>query len=182
MDRRTLLKSLSAAGALVILPRTAEAAWREVAAASALPAVPFRALTATQAASLGALADTVLPRTDSPSATEVGVLQWIDVVLAGYYTPDEKKAFDDGLAAIEAVRVSGDELIAAETPEGRGALIAALEAMDRRQPAARGWWRIKGLVIHGYFTSKPVQQDVLKNEIMPGKFVGDAPHKVGAAK
>jgi hypothetical protein len=182
VDRRTLLKSLSAAGALSILPSTAEAAWRDVAAASVLPTAPFRALTASQAASVGALADTLLPRTDSPSATDVGVLAWIDVVLAGYYTPDEKKAFDDGLAAIEAMRMSGDELIAAETAEGHGALIAALEAMDRRQPAARGWWRIKGLVIHGYFTSKPVQQDVLKNEIMPGKFVGDAPHKVGAAK
>jgi hypothetical protein len=30
-------------------------------------------------------------------------------------------------------------------------------------------------VVHGYFTSERVQKDILRNEIMPGRFVGDAP-------
>jgi hypothetical protein len=33
---------------------------------------------------------------------------------------------------------------------------------------------VKGLVIHGYFTSERVQRDVLKTEIMPGRFDGAA--------
>ena len=30
------------------------------------------------------------------------------------------------------------------------------------------WSRLKGLVVHGYFTSERVQKDVLKTVIMPG--------------
>ena len=41
-------------------------------------------------------------------------------------------------------------------------------------PAVRGYSRVKGLVIHGYFTSERVQRDVLKTEIMPGRFDGAA--------
>ena len=53
---------------------------------------------------------------------------------------------------------------------------SALDApTDRTTAAVRGYQRAKGLVIHGYFTSERVQKDVLKTEIMPGRFVGDAP-------
>jgi hypothetical protein len=33
--------------------------------------------------------------------------------------------------------------------------------------------KLKELVIHGYFTSKPVQQDLLKVVIVPGRFDAD---------
>jgi len=33
---------------------------------------------------------------------------------------------------------------------------------DRRTDPARTYWRLKGLVVHGYFTSEPVMKNVLK--------------------
>ncbi|MFI5311558.1 MAG: hypothetical protein ACHQQ3_10015, partial [Gemmatimonadales bacterium] len=49
---------------------------------------------------------------------------------------------------------------------------------DRRSDPGRAYWRLKSLVIHGYFTSERVMKDVLKVEIMPGRFDGAAPMPV----
>jgi len=51
------------------------------------------------------------------------------------------------------------------------------EPVDRQAPDARAWSRLKGLVVHGYFTSERVQKDVLKTVVMPGRFDGNAPMK-----
>jgi len=37
-------------------------------------------------------------------------------------------------------------------------------------PAQRGYAQLKELVVYGYFTSKRVQQDILKVVIVPGQF------------
>jgi hypothetical protein len=46
---------------------------------------------------------------------------------------------------------------------------------DRETPEARAYARLKRLVVHGYFTSERVQKEVLKTEIMPGRFEGNVP-------
>lgn len=175
MDRRDLLRALGAAAAFTMLPSTAEAAWTSLAVRSS---AGYQVLTPQDADWLGSFADTWFPRTDTPSATDVGILGWIDVVLAEYYSAEEKKQFDDGMAAIHAVVKSGAVPTPAYTPASNAALFALLENKPRSDTAARGYWRLKGLVVHGYFTSERVQKEVLKNEIMPGRFVGDAPHVV----
>ena len=137
-----------------------------------------------QQSTLAALADALIPRTDTPSATDVRVPAWITVIMTDYYTPTERAVVTDGLDAIEALalqmtgraftQLSGEDLVKVMT---------ALDgAADRTTPAVRGYQRIKGLVVHGYFTSKPVQQQVLKTQIMPGRFVGDAPLRVTARR
>jgi hypothetical protein len=179
MDRRDLLRAVGAAAAFTMLPRTAEAAWASLAAA---PHAGLQVLSAADAATLGALADTWFPRTDTPSATDVGVVAWIDVVVNEYYSDAERKQFNDGLAAIDALVQSGAVPMPANSPAyspaSNAALFDVLEKKPRSDMAARGYWRLKGLVVHGYFTSERVQKEVLKNEIMPGRYVGDAPHIV----
>jgi len=185
MDRRDLLRAFSTAAAFTMLPSTAEAAWASLAAA---PYAGLQQLSATDAATLGALADTWFPRTDTPSATDVGVVAWIDVVVNEYYSDAERKQFNDGLAAIDALVQSGAVPMPtnspanspAYSPASTAALFDVLEKKPRSDMAARGYWRLKGLVVHGYFTSERVQKEVLKNEIMPGRYVGDAPHIVPA--
>jgi len=185
MDRRDLLRAVGAAAAFTMLPSTAEAAWASLAAA---PNAGLQQLSATDAATLGALADTWFPRTDTPSATDVGVVAWIDVVVNEYYSDAERKQFNDGLAAIDALVQSGAVPMPtnspanspAYSPASTAALFDVLEKKPRSDMAARGYWRLKGLVVHGYFTSERVQKEVLKNEIMPGRYVGDAPHIVPA--
>jgi len=180
VDRRDLLRAFGAATALTLLPADAKAAWLRVART---PGAAARALTAVDAAQVGALADVVLPRTDTPSATDVGVVAWVDLVVAEYYRDDERKQFMDGLAAIDVLAKSAVAPGSGATgyePEAAAKLIDTIEKGDRRSPAARAWWRLKGLVVHGYFTSERVQKGVLKVNITPGRFEGAAPMSAAA--
>jgi hypothetical protein len=163
MERRDLLRALGAATALALLPHEdAIAAWTRV--ATGVP--PASGLMGAQLALIGLIADTILPRTDSPSATDVGVPAFVDVIVTENYTDSDRASFLAGLDAIGA-RVR-DDVVAPN--------IGAIESMaDRRVEPARTYWRLKGLIIHGYFTSEPVMKSVLKVEVMPGKFEGSAP-------
>lgn len=182
MDRRDLLRALGAAAVLSVVPRNAEAAWVRLAQT---PSGALRSLSVRDASLVGLLADTVIPRTDTPSATDVGVVAWVDLIVADYYTDDERRQFTDGLAAIDAARTTvaaaggaggaGSAGGATDSADTLGKLVEQLERGDRRSAESRAWWRLKGLVLHGYFTSERVQKEVLKVNIMPGKFDGGAP-------
>lgn len=181
MERREMLRALGAAAAFTLMPRTAQAAWETVAAA---PHAPPRVLTDDRSALVASLADAIIPRTDTPGATDVGVPAFIDVIVAEYYSDEERTAFLAGLDAINARITSvGDASFAAMSPDAQKLLLDELDKpADRQAPPARAWSRLKGLVVHGYFTSEQVQKDVLKTVIMPGRFDGNAPVKtVGAS-
>lgn len=176
MERRDLLRALSAAAAFTLMPRTAQAAWEAVAAA---PHAPFRVLTDDRSALVASLADAIIPRTDTPGATDVGVPAFIDVIVADYYSDDDRLLFLSGLDAIGArAKLTGAASFADMAPDAQHALLDSLDLpVERQAPEARSWTRLKGLVIHGYFTSEKVQKDVLKTVIMPMRFDGNAPMK-----
>src|SRR5690349_12607687 len=163
MQRRDFLSAAAASAAVALLPNDALAAWPRVAAGP----TPADSLTAAQLALIGSIADTILPRTDTPSATDVGVPAFINVIVSENYTETDRLAFVTGLDAIDAhMKANADNGI------------ATLETLtERRTEPARTYWRLKGLIIHGYFTSEPVMKNVLHHEIMPGKYDGNAPMK-----
>ena len=177
MHRRDLLRAAAASAALVLLPRDAEAAWARVAGLVPEDTPRASAFTATQRATLMTLADALIPRTDTPSANDVQVLAWIEVIMSDYYGAEERTVLTTGLDAIDkmAQQMTGrafDSL----TGEPLERVMTALDgASDRSTAAVKGYQRAKGLVVHGYFTSARVQREVLKTQIMPGRFVGDAP-------
>jgi hypothetical protein len=153
MDRRSLLKSLAAAGAVTLLPDAdAFAGWARVTSGARVAA----GLSEAQLAHVGAIADVILPRTDTPSATDVGVPAFVDVIVSENYTDADRAAFVANLDAIDPNALD------------------AIEAADRRAEPQRTYWRLKGLIIHGYFTSERVMNDVLHYEVMPGRFDGSA--------
>lgn len=154
MDRRALLKSLVAAGAVTLIPHDAFAAWDRITAGR----VPANGLTDAQLARVGAIADAILPRTDTPSATDVNVPAFVNVIVSEYFNDDERTAFVANLDAIDPRAV--------ERMEAQS---------DRRAEPARTYWKLKELIVHGYFTSQPVMENVLHFEIMPGAFDGAAP-------
>lgn len=167
MQRRDFLSAAAASAAVALLPNDALATWTRVANGVA----PADGLTAAQLALIGSIADTILPRTDSPSATDVGVPEFINVIVSENYTETDRLAFVTGLDAIDTHMKAN-----AADP------IAALEALtERRTEPERTYWRLKGLIIHGYFTSEPVMTKVLHHEIMPGRYDGNAPLKLQRA-
>src|ERR1044072_2787527 len=78
MQRRAMLRVLGSATALAVLPSDAAAAWARV--ASGLR--PVGGLSDDQLALIGLLADTVIPRTDTPSASDVQVPAFVNVIVS----------------------------------------------------------------------------------------------------
>lgn len=175
MERRDLLRALASAAALTLIPhKNALAAWSRVADGL----LPTNGLSDAQLALVRAIADTIIPRTDTPSASDVGTEHFVNVIVAEYATDDERTKFLAGLDAIDSrAHAVGGVGFAGMTPEQRAKEIDALEGGDREVEPARTYWRLKSLVVHGYFTSEAVMKDVLKVQVMPGRFEGSAPVK-----
>jgi len=167
---------MASAAALTLIPRDqALAAWTRAAAKLA----PANGLTDAQMAIVRAIADTIIPRTDTPSATDVGTHKFINVLVAEYATDEDRAKFLAALEALDAKsRTDHGAAIADLTPEARGKFIESVESGDRNVDPAQQYWRLKGLVVHGYFTSEQVMKDVLKVQVMPGRFSGSEPVKL----
>ena len=178
MKRRDLLKALGATGALALLPREALAAWARVASSVR----PAPGLTEAQLALINSIADTIMPRTDTPGAADVNVAAFVDVIVSENYSDADRTTFLTGLDAIDAdAKANGGAGFLDLAPAARGAAIERIEAGgDPRSEPQRTYWRLKALVVHGYFTSEPVMKDVLKVQVMPGAFDGSAPHIIPA--
>ena len=89
MQRRDLIRAFGAASALALLPHESLAAWSRV--ASGLR--PGTGLRDDQLAFIGAIADTIFPRTDTPSATDVRVPAFVDVVVSENFRDADREAF-----------------------------------------------------------------------------------------
>jgi hypothetical protein len=173
MERRELLRTLASAAALAALsPNKTLAAWSRV--ASGVP--PSNELSKAHLALVRAIADTIIPRTGTPSATDVGVHKFVDVIVNEFLSEAERVAGLAGLDAIDArARTESNVTFAELSADKRSAMIDGFEKGDRSAEPSQTYWRLKGLVVHGYFTSEPVMRDVLKVTVMPGKFEGAAP-------
>jgi hypothetical protein len=179
MQRRDLLRALSGATAFALLPLDAVAAWSRVASGVRVA----EGLTDAQLALVGAIGDTILPRTDTPSATDVAVPAFVNVIVGENYADAQRTQFLAGLDAFDAKSKADTGASFLDlAPTARGSFVESIEAAPRTAEPARTYWRLKGLVLHGYFTSERVAKEVLHTEIMPGRFDGSAPMQVPAAK
>src|SRR5215210_2309267 len=98
MERRELLRALASAAALAVVPDKTLAAWSRVASG-----IPLQnALSPAHLALVRAIGDTIIPRTDTPSATDVGVHKFVDVMVNEHMTETERVAALAGLDAIDA--------------------------------------------------------------------------------
>jgi gluconate 2-dehydrogenase gamma chain len=179
MDRRDALRVLSAAAALPFLPRNADAALalgREL--HGRLADVPFRTLDAGQQALVTAVAELVIPETNTPGATSVKVPEFIDLLLTEWAPPEEKAAFLAGLADIDtrAAGQGGGDHFVALAPAQQTALLTALDG-ERGAKSGAGFTfgRLKALTVYGYFTSQVVDEQILKTQLYFGSYRGDVP-------
>ena len=169
MRRRRALRVLgSAAAAPVFLPAGAgdlfalgvdvRRAWPDGRA--------LEALTPAQARTVTAVAEVILPRTDTPGATDAGVVDFIDVLAAGWLDDDERERLFEGLAEIERRARDREGRPFDECGlESRIAIVGALDAeadAERRtaaDDAPRPWFaELKRFVLAGYFTSEPAMR------------------------
>ena len=173
MQRREVVRYLGASLALPFLPRSAEAAIQlgeRLHLRLAEEEVPFRTLNAAQQALVTEITEIIIPETDPPGATSVKVPQFIDLILTDWMSDDERAVFLAGLGAIDA---SG---FAALSPAQKTELLTKLDAARAdKSGAGHAFGRLKALTVYGYFTSKPVQRDILKTQMFFDGYHGNVP-------
>ncbi|HET9152252.1 MAG TPA: gluconate 2-dehydrogenase subunit 3 family protein [Gemmatimonadales bacterium] len=173
MQRRDLLRTLSAVATFpVFAGLSSERLWALGVAAHGRTGA-LRTLTPPQSATVSAIADLILPRTDTPGALDAGVTDFIDLLLTEWYPAADRDNVLYGLGYIDGeASAQGAKTFAELAADAQATLATRLDtARDHPQPSAAATWRtIKGLTIYGYFTSKPVMQDVLKVKIWPGRW------------
>ena len=174
MHRRDLIRLLGASAALPFLPRTADAALafgqRVHLGAGANGS---RVLAPDQDALVAAIAELILPRTNTPGALDAGVPAFIDHLLSAWYPADERTQLLAGFAAID--REAGGSFVALPAAQ-QVALLGRLDTTTG--PAGSAPWavrRLKSLTVYGYFTAEIVVKQVLHTPIIPGRFDGCLP-------
>jgi hypothetical protein len=170
MRRREVVRFLGAALALPFLPRNAEAAielGEQLHLRLDGEDVPFRTLNSAQQALVTEIAEMIIPETDTPGATRVKVPEFIDLILTERAHDDEKSSFLAGLADIDTrASALGTSRFVDLSADKKTELLTALDAArEDRAGAGLAFGRLKGLTVYGYFTSKPVQQDILKTRM-----------------
>src|SRR3981081_1156121 len=100
MDRREALRLLAWGEAVQLAPGNLLASLREARALLGTQTTP-RTLDPHQYATVTAIAELILPRTDTPGATDVCVSEFIDLIVTEWYTPEERTRFLNGLADVD---------------------------------------------------------------------------------
>ena len=165
--------------------------------ATALPAEAFAAprararrfLGARQFALLSAVADTILPATDTPGALAAQVPARLDAMLANWASPATREQVLGALVKIDdAARAQKKKGFAALSAADRAAVLrphdaAALKVVPPppgaptisffssvQYYADQGYYRIKGLTIDLFYFSENGSSNELLYEHVPGKF------------
>ncbi len=181
LDRRELLHR---AAMLLGTTLTASAASGILAGCMAMPepgdGTRSGFFTPEEMATVTAMADQILPKTDTPGALDVGVPSFIDRMLAGYYTDKERGIVRSGLIAVstDAAELRGKSFAALTSDEQ----VALMTAYDREAYTPRAttadphFFRLfKELTLLGFCTSKVGATTLMRYEQTPGPFKGDVP-------
>jgi hypothetical protein len=170
MQRRTLLKLSALAASGLALPadllqaRVAEAAGRGF------------VLNRQQRKLVTTIADTIIPATDTPGATDVGVVDFVDLMVAEWLSPDERARFLQGLGNFEPAVVKAlGRPFGRLTGKERLAWLQSLQASAWAAPLGAGGhapfivW-IKRLTVFGYYTSQAGASTELTLNLVPGAY------------
>jgi hypothetical protein len=187
MERRALLKMIAAATGMAMIGRPA---W--VFAQAQLPVKPANnAFSTAEVAKLDEIAETILPRTDTPGAKDAGVGLFMAQFVTDCYTPEQQVIFRAGLADIDK-RAKGRFM--SMTPKARAELLRTLDneakvkalgsqvVTEYESPqvhAPHYFTMIKQLVLFSFFTSEVAANQVLRFVAVPGRYDGDMHYEPG---
>lgn len=187
MDRRKALKSAGVlAGASLAVPSLLSL----LQACKDTPRTEWQPLffTEKEARLVGALADTILPRTETPGALDVKVDLFIDTLVAKAYPPQGQESFRAELERFDSVCLGVNGAVFADLDaEERSKVLIRYEkqagkfnrgvwgtAVGEQKPV--GFYRsFKSLVIWAYFSSEEIGENVLSYDPIPGAYHGCIP-------
>jgi gluconate 2-dehydrogenase gamma chain len=139
-----------------------------------------------QAGIVSAVAEIIIPRTDTPGAIDVGVPGFIDRVLEDVYTEEDRRRYLTGLTALDAAAQTehGRNFVALEAPR-QVALVqqfhdAAVVEERRLRRSHETFQRpfilmTKELTLLGFFTSQVGATQILQYQAVPGSYQACVP-------
>lgn len=148
----------------------------------------WRFFTPAEGATMTAMADQIIPRTDTQGAVDVGVPAFIDRLMADFYQDRERDVLRAGLARADAdARARHDASFAALASDQQIALMQVYdrEAFEANRQGANPphFFRLmKELTTTGFFTSEYGATQFLRYDPVPGPLRADIPlSEVGRA-
>lgn len=190
MNRREVLKRSALVLGYTISAPLAAAVLNGCKAKPELTYVP-RFFKEGEARLVSALAETILPRTETPGAIDAGVPGFIDDLVGTVYSEEQQKNFTDGLKLFndEAKKEIGSDFIDASAEEQ----LAFVKKTNNDilggggKADSEGWWaagskskkpfflEMKELTLIGFFTSEAGATKVLQYNQVPGPYKGCVP-------
>ncbi|MBK7936556.1 MAG: gluconate 2-dehydrogenase subunit 3 family protein [Lewinellaceae bacterium] len=148
-----------------------------IAKALADPSPTLARQPADRLALLAEMADTILPDTDTPGAKAAKVHEFIAVVVEDCLSPERRDAFWNGLQFTEqqCIATQGKSFVDCSR-EQRNAFFRQLQAEAKSAPNDAGepfWYQLKGITLHGYFTSEIGATQALNYDPIPGGWIPD---------
>jgi hypothetical protein len=128
---------------------------------------------------LGDITETIIPKTNTPGAKELNLHLFVLKMLDDCYEAEDQKLYFTGLnelqdKAQDQFGKTFQQLAVAQ----RGALLLAVENDKEASPALRRFYEItKSRTIGGYLNSKYVMTNLIKWELVPGRYNGYYPVK-----
>lgn len=169
IDRREAIRRAALLAGVVLSPR-----WLTLADSPHLLA-QARYLTAAQLAIAGAIADRIIPRTDTPGAADVGVPALIDLLYGEFMTEPERQLLTTGLAEVETAATSAHGApFPTLAPERQDVVLRNIARAEQGREGSF-FGLIRSATVLGYFTSEPVGRNVLHYDPVPGRYDGCIP-------
>lgn len=197
MNRREALQLLATGAVLQLAPVQMMAAVREAQAALKAQASPGT-LNAHQRATVTLMAELILPKTDTPGATDVGAVDFIDLILTEWYDEAERSIFLAGLADVDvrSQALFGKAFVASSLAQqtdimtglGERMLEESTRLRDAR-PGARAavvepdrnfYYMLRRWTLTAYYTSEAGATAELNYQVIPDRH--DACVQIGAAE
>jgi hypothetical protein len=186
MHRREVLRLLATGSLLQLAPTNLFAVLREARTLIQSQTAP-RTLNAHQFATVKAMAEMIIPRTDTPGASDVGVAEFIDLILTEWYDEAERTRFLSGLVDVDSrsQALCGKTFVDCSTPRQSEVLTAlgenmAKEVGTRSRPLMRRgagrpanfYAMFRHLTLTAYYTSEAGATQELHFEMIPEHYQG----------
>lgn len=187
MHRREVLRLLATGSLLQLAPAELFAVLRE-ARGLIESQTSLRTLNAQQNATVKAMAEMIIPRTETPGAVDVGAAEFIDLILTEWCDDAERTRFVAGLADIDSRSQARWKKVFVDCSSDQQAdILTALgkkmtEEIKETIPRARGrgtsptnfYAMFRHLTLTAYYTSEAGATDELHFEMIPGQYQGCA--------
>lgn len=123
-----------------------------------------------EAETLGHLAETIIPRTDTPGALDAKVHRYLDVMAGEVFTEEQTAKFQAGLTSFmkDCKDNFGGSFASLADDKKQAALSAAAEIKGDDGPSFFN--SLRSMVIAGFFTSEVGAKEVLKYDPIPGAY------------